>query len=191
MPFGRKIYSLLGLPIFLHIHILSPAAVLPHLTVTQHPNLEERRGVEPLFSGWKPDVLTDRRTLHYMKTHLATLILTNSHGWLQGNQMCSHIVPRTQSGFTIQNNFLKNSVDFSTYASIIWHIVFFVNALCCCYATLARSGSLARSLVSLLACIVADLSIKVDYKKQNPPSWRVFVDIALCCSILCQQRPCV
>ena len=37
MPFGRKIYSLLGLPIFLHIHTLSPAAVLPHLTAATAP----------------------------------------------------------------------------------------------------------------------------------------------------------
>jgi len=37
MPFGRKIYSLLGLPIFLHIHILIPAAVLPHLTAATAP----------------------------------------------------------------------------------------------------------------------------------------------------------
>ena len=33
-------------------------------------NMVEHSGVEPLLVDWKPTVLTDRRMLHYMKTHL-------------------------------------------------------------------------------------------------------------------------
>lgn len=79
VPFGRRIYSPLGLPIFLHLHKhksntnravdISGALSRCAKSLTQTfklmcLNLEEPRGIEPRFLGWKPNVLTDRRWLH-------------------------------------------------------------------------------------------------------------------------------